>query len=61
MSDTIKFKVIQDPTTKNVNLYIYRPYGIDNDWMTVDKFNEMTVMELKSLTKYLISIFNTKK
>ena len=59
--DTIKFKVVQNPTNKNVNLEIYRPYGIDNEWMRIDSFNEMTVQELKSLTQYLINIFSKKK
>lgn len=57
INDTIKFKVRQDPTTKNITLEIYRPYGIDNDWVRVDMFNEMTVRELKTLTEYLIKIF----
>lgn len=56
--DTIKFKIIQNPISKHINLHIYRPYGINDDWMIVDKFNEMTVEELKTLTKYLISLFS---
>jgi hypothetical protein len=59
-SDTIKFKVVQDPYNKNVTLEVYRPYGIDNDWMRIDSLNEMTPKELKTLTKYLISLFNGK-
>lgn len=60
MSDTIKFKIVQDPHNKNVTLEVYRPYGIDDDWMKIDSLNEMTVSELKTLTKYLISLFNKK-
>lgn len=56
--DSIKFKVVQNPASKNINLYIYRPYGMNDDWMIVDKFNEMTVEELKFLTKYLMSLFS---
>lgn len=60
-SDTIKYKVYQDPITKNVRLQIYRPYGIDNEWMMVDSFNDMTVKELQSLLEYLVYIFNKAK
>jgi hypothetical protein len=56
--DTVKYKVIQNPVTKTVSLEIYRPYGINNEWMRVDILNELTVNELKSLTQYLINIFN---
>ena len=59
--DTIKFKVFQDPLTRNVTLEIYRPYGINDEMMRVDRFNEMTVNELKCLTEYLIGIFNRAK
>lgn len=58
--DTIKFKVFQDANTKNVRLEIYRPYGVNEEWMRVDVFNEMTVPELKCLAEYLIYIFNKK-
>lgn len=56
--DTIKFKVVQDQASKDIKLEVYRPYGINNDWMRVDFFNDMTVKELKCLTQYLIAIFN---
>lgn len=59
--DTIKFKVFQDPLTKNAILEVYRPYGDKNELMRVDYFNEMTVNELKCLTEYLIYIFNKAK
>jgi hypothetical protein len=58
--DTIKFKVSQDPTTKNLKLEIYRPYGDNDDWMRVDAFNEMTTKELKCLTEYLVDLFKKK-
>ena len=58
--DTIKFKAVQDKITKNINLEIYRPYGIDDEWMRVDTINEMTISELKTLTKYLVSLFKNK-
>jgi hypothetical protein len=60
INDSIKFRVVQNPISKNITLEIYRPYGIDNDWMRVDSFNEMTVQELKYLTEYLIKLFKTK-
>lgn len=59
--DSIKFKVTQNSITKNVNLEIYRPYDINDQWMRVDVFNEMTVQELKCLTEYLIEIFKKAK
>lgn len=59
--DTIKFKVFQVPASKTVTLEIYRTYGVNDEWMRVDYFNEMTVQELKYLTEYLIYIFNKAK
>lgn len=56
--DTIQFKVYQDGTTKSVRLEVYRPYGINNEWMRIDSFNDMSVDELKCLKEYLIYIFN---
>ena len=56
--DTIKFKVYQDQNTKNVRLEVYRPYGINDDWMIVYTFNDMTVQELLCLKDYLIYIVN---
>jgi len=58
--DTIKFKVTQDPISSTVTLHIYRPYGISNEMMIVDTFNEMTVQELRCLTEYLLSLFKKK-
>jgi len=56
--DTIKFKVFQDLLSKNVSLEVYRPYGINDEWMRIDVLNDMTVDELKCLTKYLVETFN---
>lgn len=59
--DTIKYKVIQSPETKNLTLQIYRPYGDkDNEWMMVDHFNELTHQEVKCLCEYLLSLFHKK-
>lgn len=56
--NTIKFKVFQESTDKPVRLEVYRPYGICDEWMRVDFFNDMSVEELRCLTEYLIYIFN---
>ena len=56
--DTIKFKVFQDPLTKNVKLEVYRPYGIGDEWMRLEFFNDMSGDELRCLTEYLLYIFN---
>jgi hypothetical protein len=58
--DTIKYKVLQSPETKNLTLQIYRPYGEKNEWVMMDHLNEITTLELKCLTEYLISLFKTK-
>lgn len=61
---TIKYKVIKDPVTKLLHLEVYRPYGEKNEeWVMIDRLNEITTEELKKLTEYLISLFkkdNTK-
>lgn len=60
-NDTIKFDIKQDSLTKNVTINIYRPYGIDDEWMIVDTFNELSIKELKYLTEFLISVFKKNK
>lgn len=59
--DTIKFQIKQNPVTKSVKLEIYRPYGIDNEWMRIDVTNELSIEELRHLTKYLIGLFSKNK
>jgi hypothetical protein len=61
LCDTIKFKVKRNPETNNLHLQVYRPYGIEDEMMIVDEFNEMTEVELKCLTEYLLSLFKKKK
>lgn len=56
--DTIQFKVYQDPNTKIVRLEVYRPYGINDEWMRIDYLNDMTVDEILCLKDYLIYIIN---
>jgi len=55
MMDTIKYKVVQHPETKELSLHILRPID-DKEWMVVDHFNDMTVKELKHLADYIYSI-----
>jgi hypothetical protein len=59
--DTIKFKVKRNPETNYLHLQVYRPYGIEDEMMIVDEFNEMTEQELKCLTEYLLGLFKKKK
>lgn len=60
--DTIKYKIVQSPETKNLTLQVYRPYGEKNDeWMIVDHFNELSIDEVRCLCEYLISLFNKRK
>lgn len=53
--ETIKFKVLQNPETKELSLHILRPMD-DNNWVVVDHFNDMTIKELKHLADYIYSI-----
>jgi hypothetical protein len=57
--DSIKFRLVQNPISKDVRLEFYRPYG-ENEWMIIDASQEITVQELKCLTEYLISLFKKK-
>jgi hypothetical protein len=60
--DTIKYRVVQSPENKNLNLQIFRPYGEEsNHWMMVDHFNELTPVELKCLGDYINSLFKKDK
>lgn len=59
--ENIKFKVKQDPVTKNLELQIYRNCGNEKDeWVMMDKFNELTPRELKYLADYINSLFVKK-
>lgn len=59
--DTIKYKVIQSPETKDLTLQIYRPYGDkDNQWMMVDQLNALTIKELVCLHDYISLLFKRK-
>lgn len=58
---TIKYKIVKDPITQLLNLEIYRPYGEkDDEWVMIDRLNEIDTAELRCLTVYLISLFNKK-
>ena len=58
---TIKYKVVKNPQTHELQLEIYRPYGDKPDeWMMVDRFNDITTDELKCLTDYLLSLWKKK-
>jgi hypothetical protein len=59
--DTIRYRVVQNPENKFVELQIYRNYGTDTDqWVMVDKFNEMTSLELKCLADHIYSLCKKK-
>jgi hypothetical protein len=53
--ESIRFKVVQHPETKELSLNILRPID-DKEWLIVDHFNYMTVKELKHLADYIYSI-----
>ena len=57
--DTIKFKVIQDPQTKDLSLHILRLIN-DGEWAVIDRFNGMTPQELKQLADYIYALFKKK-
>jgi hypothetical protein len=60
--DTIKYRIIQSPETKDLTLQIFRPYGDkDNQWMMVDHFNEITAKELICLRDYISSLLKKDK
>lgn len=57
--DTIKFKVAQDPHTKDLSLHILRLIN-DGEWAVIDHFNGMTPQELKQLADYIYGLFKKK-
>jgi len=57
--DTIKFKAIQNPQTKEIELQVLRPID-DKDWVIIDHFNGMTPQEFRALGDYIYSIFHKK-
>lgn len=60
-NEYIKYKVVQHPSTKNIELQVYRSYGDKADeWAMVDRLTDLSISELKCLTEYLISIFRKK-
>jgi hypothetical protein len=59
--DTVKYRMTQNPDTKNIELQIYRNYGTDKDeWVMVDRFNGLTSLELKCLADHIYSLFRKK-
>ena len=57
--DAIRFKVVQDPQTKELSLHILRNMD-DKHWVVVDHFNGMTPRELKSMADYIYALFKKK-
>ena len=58
---TIKYKVSKNQDNGLFELEIYRPYGERKfEWMMIDRLNEMTATELKSLADYINSLFVKK-
>jgi hypothetical protein len=54
---TARYRVIQDPQTKNITLQVYRNYGVDTDeWVMVDHFHELTPKEFRCLIDFLNSL-----
>jgi hypothetical protein len=59
---SVKFKVVKNPQSQDLQLEIYRPYGDDDKhWMMIDRLNDLTIEELKCLTEYLLSLFKKPK
>lgn len=59
--DTIKYKIVKNLQTNDVELEIYRPYGNKTDeWVMIDKISDLSLEELKCLTEYLISVWKKK-
>lgn len=58
---TIKYKVSKNQDNGLFELEIYRPYGERKfEWMMIDRLNEMTATELKSLADYINNLFVKK-
>jgi len=54
MSQSTKFKVVQNKETKKVQLELWHKFGEkDDDWLCYEKFEDMTILELKELSDYL--------
>lgn len=61
MSQETKFKVVQNKETKKVQLELWHRFGDhQDDWVSYEKFDDMTVAELKELKEYLDAIFERK-
>lgn len=59
MSDYIKFKVVQNRQTKKVCLEMFHKIGDgDHDWVGIEKFADISILELKELRDYLNNIFD---
>lgn len=59
MKPTIKYKILHHD--KDYELQIYRPYGDKDEWMMVDRLNELTGTELKYLADHIYSLINKNK
>ena len=61
MSNTIKYIVSQDKSSKRVTLEVFRNNGeTKDDWIMYEKIEDLKVEELRKLKDYLCSIFKKK-
>lgn len=54
MSESTKFKVVQNKETKKIQLELWHKFAEkDDDWLCYEKFEDMTISELRELSEYL--------
>lgn len=59
MSNACKFKLNQNKEDKTLTLEFWTRYGEKpDDWINVEKFEGMTIMDLKELRDYINKVCN---
>lgn len=61
--EKIKFRAKQNSVNTNIEIEVYRELRDNNDkteWIMTDRFNELSVNELRCLGEYIISLFRKK-
>lgn len=63
MNNSIKFRAVQNPVNHNVTIEVYRHLSEKDgkiEWVMTDRFNELSVSELRLLHEYITGLFKKK-
>lgn len=60
MEQTIKYRIVHHDN-KEYELQVYRKYGDKDEWVMIDRLNNLTGIELKYLADHIYSLIAKNK